>query len=123
MRALLWTTYIASLAPYPAHVTLMDTALEAKARACFSEAFGLGTPRWLPASILSGLGILYQVPGSPRCLVSAARGVAACAIARHEFWGPPPAIAEAHALLDRLYQWADAFPQHLPLPRPRSSHM
>ena len=121
MRAQLWTTYIASLAPYPAHVVIMDAPLEAKARACFSEAFGLGTPRWLPASLLSGLGILYQVPGAPRCLVSAARGVAAGAALRGEFWGPPPALREALALLARLQHWADTFPPPLLQARGRSA--
>ena len=119
-RAQLWNTYEASLVSYPSHVILMDDALEALARTSLAEAFGLGVPRWLHNPLVPGLGVLYQVPGAPRCLVSVARSVASLAYLRNDFWGPPPAVTEVRSLLARLWAWADAFPPDYPAARPRS---
>ena len=63
-------------------------AMEREARQYFSEAFGIGAPRWIPGYLLPGLGLLYQVPGAPRCFVTAARSVAAHADrVRGGMWG------------------------------------
>ena len=41
-RAQLWSTYVSSLSPYPAHVISMDSDLERVARTHFADALGLG---------------------------------------------------------------------------------
>ena len=114
---------MASLAPYPAHVIPLDDAMEREARQHFSDAFGIGTPRWIPGYLLPGLGLLYQVPGAPRCFVAAARSVAAHAVARNDFWGPAEARSEATALLRELLTWAQPYDHDPPRPRDHSNVM
>ena len=97
--------------------------LERVARFHFADALGLGVPRWLHAPVLAGLGPMFQVPGAPRCFVSAARSVSALAIARNDFWGPSEARIESRVFLDQLFDWAHTFPTGGSRPRDRSTVM
>ena len=74
-RAAIWNAYLASLVPYPAHVATPDRTLETLMTSHFRVAVGLGGVAWAPHFILSGLGLLFQVPGAPRCPVAHARAI------------------------------------------------
>ena len=90
-RAAIWNAYLASLIPYPAHVTVPDRTIETLMTSHFRAAVGLGGVAWAPHFILAGLGLLFQVPGAPRCPVAHARAIGALARVRDDVWGPPHA--------------------------------
>ena len=88
-RAAIWNAYVASLVPYPAHVAVPDRPIEVLMTSHFRLAVGLAGVAWAPHFILSGLGLLFQVPGAPRCPVAHARAIGALAHARDDVRGLP----------------------------------
>ena len=118
-RAAIWNAYMASLVPYPAHIVAPDRRLEDALKAQFRVALGLARARWVPHYVLAGLGLLFQVPGCPRCPAAYASAVAAAAAHRQDVWGPPHARSLAQRRLRAALRWVDAPDPQLPPPRPR----
>merc|ERR1712113_99944 len=100
---------LASLIPYPAHVATPDRTLENLMLSHFRVAVGLGGVAWAPHFIMSGLGLLFQVAGAPRCPVAHARAVGALAHYRDDVWGPPHAGTLASGKYRAALDWAASF--------------
>ena len=115
-----WNAYMVSLVPYPAHYMAPSPTDERLMQQHLRVAVGLAGTNWVPAYIMTGLGILFQVPGCPRCPAAAARAVAALAHSRDDVWGPAPARKRARTRWNKLISWARAQPQAGAPARPKS---
>ena len=119
-----WNAYLVSLVPYPAHYMAPDAYHERQLRAHLRVALGLASDSWVPDFVLSGLGVVFQVPGCPRCPAALARAIAARAHAVDDVWGPAPARKRARTRWGKLVRWAPQLRLGAPLddipPRPGS---
>ena len=76
---------MASLVPYPAHVAPPDEVQQELLVAAYRTALRHDHATWCPVYMLSGLGVLFGVPGAPRCPLALAESVGIGAVLSSQY--------------------------------------